>query len=80
MAQVTTKGVGFLYWCKETGAEGRVLDTAWMRETTPPYRAGKAVRVRIGSRAVHLGLCKKTTEFAREVDDVTAREIGQWGS
>lgn len=78
MALVETKGIGFIYWVKEYGAEGRVIDTAWMRETTPPFRAGKALRFRIKDRAFHVGMCKKTKKpFARDVEK-TPEEIGKW--
>jgi hypothetical protein len=78
MAIINIKGAGNFYWAKEREADGKPLDTAWMRETSPPYRVGKALRIKVGSKAVHLGVCKKSKkEFARDIEK-TPEEIGQW--
>lgn len=63
------------------------FDFAWMAETEPPYRKGKALRFRWGTKhAFHLGLCRKYPEkvTARvlshdEVDLDTIREAS-WSS
>lgn len=78
MAQVIIKGKGPFYWAKETDAEGKVIDTAWMAETTPPFRVGKALRLRAGSRAIHLGLCKKSERPIVRETETSAEEIREW--
>ena len=78
MAQVVIKGKGPIYWAKETGAEGRVVDTAWMAETSPPFRVGKALRFRVGSRALHLGVCKKSKRQLVRETETTPEEIRDW--
>lgn len=78
MAQVTIKGKGPFYWAKETGAEGKTLDTAWMAETAPPFRVGKALRFRAGSRALHLGLCRKSKRPMLRETETSAEEIRDW--
>lgn len=46
------------------------FDFSWMTETEPPYRKGKALRLRLGKKhAFHLGLCRKHPEM------VTARVL-----
>ncbi len=78
MAQISVKGKGFVYWANEYGAEGKVIDTAWMAEISPPFRVGRALRFRVGSRAIHLGFCKKSKRpIVREVEN-TPEEIGKW--
>lgn len=78
MAQVIIKGKGNLYWAREYGAEGKPLDIAWMAETAPPFRAGKAIRIRVKDKAFHIGLCRKNKKpFVREVEK-TPEEIGKW--
>lgn len=80
MALVQIKGKGNLYWAREYGADGRFVDTAWMHETSPPFRSGKALRVRFGTRAFHLGVCwKNKNPIVRETDK-TPEEIREWVS
>lgn len=78
MAQVHIKGKGPIYWAKEYGAEGKIIDTAWMAETAPPFRVGHALRFRVGSRAVHLGFCRKSKKPIIHEVEKTPEEIGKW--
>lgn len=78
MAQVNIKGKGPVYWAKETGAEGKTLDTAWMAETSPPFRVGKALRFRVGSKALHLGVCRKSRRPMIRETETSAEEIRDW--
>lgn len=78
MAQVIIKGKGFIYWTREYGAKGKVIAISWMAETTPPFRVGKAIRIRFGSRAYHLGFCKKSKKPLVRETETTAEEIRKW--
>lgn len=78
MAQVIIKGKGFIYWTREYGAEGRVLDISWMAETAPPFRVGKAIRIRFGSKAYHLGFCKKSKKPIVRDAEIPPEEIRKW--
>lgn len=78
MALVKIKGKGNFYWARESGAEGKIVDTAWMHETSPPFRSGKALRIRLGSRAVHIGICRKSKRPVIRETDKTPEEIREW--
>lgn len=78
MAQIKISGTGPLYWAREERADGKAVCTSWFAEATPPFRYGKAVRFRIGEKAFHFGLCRKSKRpFVREVEK-TPEEIGKW--
>lgn len=72
------------YFSFEDGAGGPVLSRSWAVETEPPFRAGRGVRLRLGSRAVHVGVARPTREDdpLRVVGgtDVAAtpEDIGKW--
>lgn len=66
------------YFGIEEDADGKVLSISWMVQPEPPSRHGKAVRVRFGKTAYHLGICRKRKKpFVREVEN-TPEEIGKW--
>lgn len=78
MARVKISGVGPFYWAREDDADGKNIDIAWMAETAPPFRVGKALRIRNGRRALHFGVCRKSKRpVVREVEK-SAEEIGKW--
>lgn len=72
-------------------ADPRHIAISWMRSADEPvsyswltrrprpsfHRAGKAVRLRIGDRAIHLGLCHKSESVFREMD-TNSEEIRSW--
>jgi hypothetical protein len=71
------------YFSFEDDADGPVLSRSWAVETEPPFRAGRGVRLRLGSRAVHLGVARPTRDDdpLRVVGsgvDVTPEDIGKW--
>lgn len=82
-----------VYVALESEASGAPLSFAWLRETHSPYRVGRGVRIRIGTRALQIGLCRRlgsekevlqgSTFFrrSRPVLDVEAppEEIRLWG-
>lgn len=73
-----TYAAGPFYWSVEHGAEGASVGRAWMAEMNTPYRMGKGVRVRIGSRAFQVGVCKKSPRALVRDVEFTAEDIGKW--
>ena len=73
------------YWGVDREATGPIFDTVWMAETLPPWRKStKAIRIRLGNYALHLGLCKVMEEGdplrGREwAEEITPEVIGTWG-
>jgi hypothetical protein len=72
-------------WRKvEHGADGPLLSRSWVVEIEPPFRAGKGIRLRLGSRAFHLGVCRPTPAetpmglLGGGVVDTTPEDIGKW--
>lgn len=78
MTRIRIAGIGPLYWARERDADGKAVGTAWFAEATPPFRYGHAVRIRIGDKAVHLGLCRKSKKPFMHGVEKTPEEIGQW--
>jgi len=72
------------YFSFEDEADGPVLSRSWAVETDHPFRAGRGVRLRLGSRAVHVGIARPTREddplrvVAGTDVAVTPEEIGKW--
>ena len=80
MALVTIKAAGPVYWAKEYGAEGGTVSLPWMREMEPPYRYGRAVRIRVKQRAIQIGVCRKnpTGNDLRRDLDTPVDDIREW--
>lgn len=78
MAHVTYRGQEPFYVGWEHGAEGRILSKSWFHETEAPYRAGKALRIRIGPRALHLGICGKAKRPVVRDTEIQVEEIKKW--
>lgn len=74
----TTWGQEPFYATWETEATGRVFSISWFHEVDPPHRAGKAVRVRIRGKALHLGLCGKAKRPIFRDTDKDIEEIKSW--
>lgn len=67
-----------IYWGVEryVEAHGHRFSIQDMAEVESPYRTGRGLRVRIGSRAFHLGRCKlQERPPGRELPDVTVADI-----
>lgn len=62
----------------------RRIGRAWFREVDPPYRRGQGMWLRLGHRALHIGVQHRTRArsdvdvLGREVDDVDGVVIGGW--
>lgn len=67
-----------LYWAVETDAEGKRLSIAWLAMTEEPFYYGRALRIRNGSRAWHLGLCRRSRQPLVHQVEKTPEEIGSW--
>lgn len=73
-----------IYYKLEDRAKGPVVDHSWVVEIDPPFRSGKGFRVRLGSRAFHLGICRPNPEsgplglLGGELVETTPEEIGKW--
>lgn len=72
-------------WRKvEQDADGPLLSRSWVVEIEPPFRSGKGFRVRLGSRAFHLGVCRPNPGtgpmglLGGDVVDTTPEDIGKW--
>jgi hypothetical protein len=82
------KSVGPVY----VGYEGHCTEPntfskAFFRELAEPWRVGRGVRVRLGSKAVQVGRCRRSTEGdmsalkqlgGRELPVFDPSEIGRW--
>jgi hypothetical protein len=68
----------------EDEATGPFLSRSWVVEIEPPFRSGNGFRVRLGSRAFHLGVCRPNPEagpmglLGGTVVDTTPEDIGKW--
>lgn len=53
--------VGPIYWITKNNVSKAqpVVAVGFMHETSEPWRAGKGIQVRFGSRSFHVGICKK---------------------
>ena len=69
---------GPLYWVTETGAVGKIFGWAFFAEVQPPFRFGNGLRLRIGSRALQVGICRKAPRSLIHDVDVDPEEIGKW--
>lgn len=78
MTYINYKGQEPFYIGWEIGATGRILGRSWFHEVDPPYRAGKAVRIRLGSRAIHLGICGRAKRPVIHDTDTSIEEIKRW--
>jgi hypothetical protein len=72
-------------WRKvEHDATGPVVSRSWVVETVPPYRTGNGFRIRLGSRAFHLGTCRPAPNsgplglVGGGLVDSTPEDIGKW--
>lgn len=72
-------------WRKvEHEASGPVLSRSWVVEIDPPFRSGKGFRVRLGSRAFHLGVCRPNPDggpmglLGGSEVGTTPEDIGKW--
>lgn len=79
MALVKISAVGPIYWATERFADGSALSLPWMREVEPPYRYGRAVRIKIRRSALQLGICRRTdhNDLRRDLD-IPPGEIREW--
>lgn len=78
MAQPTTWVRRPFYWAVEEAAEGKPLSVAWLAMTEEPFFYGKALRFRLGDRAWHFGLCRKSRKPLVHQLDLTTEEIKTW--
>ena len=79
MALVTICGAGPVYWASEYGAGGGTVSLPWMREMEPPYRYGRAVRIKYRTRAIQVGICRKNNnnDLRRDLD-TPIDDIREW--
>lgn len=72
------------YYKFETEATGPIFSRSWMVETDPPFRTGSGFRIRLGSRAFHIGSCRPNPDagplgfVGGDKVTVTPEEIGKW--
>lgn len=78
MSRIVYRGQEPFYVGWETGASGKIVSRSWFHEVDPPHRAGKALRIRLGSVAVHLGLCGRSKRPIVRDTDISIQEIKQW--
>lgn len=75
----TVHGTKHVYWGVErmwSESNRKRVRLQWMQEMEKPYRVGRALRVRIGRRAFHIGLCRLSERPpGRELPDVGLDEI-----
>ncbi len=73
-----------IYYRFESDATGPIVSRSWAVETEPPYRAGNGLRLRLGSRAFHVGTASPTAEddprrvVGKADVEATPEEIGKW--
>jgi hypothetical protein len=83
------KGIGPVYAGYEAHTdEPKIVSWAWFRELTEPWRMGHGVRLRIGTRAVQAGLCKRNplaedpsalSQLGGYDLPTSPEQIGAWG-
>ena len=68
----------------EHGASGPLLARSWVVEVEPPFRTGNGFRIRLGSRAFHLGVCRPAPDsgplglLGGAGVGTTPEDIGKW--
>ena len=78
MSIVRIHPVGPVYVAVEREAEDEHIAVAWMHETEPPYRVGKALRLRLGHRALHFGVCRRKGRTTARGVEHSPEEIREW--
>jgi hypothetical protein len=67
-----------VYGVWETEATGKIFSISWFHEVEPPHRAGKAIRIRIRTKAIHFGVCGKAKRPIFRETDKGIEEIKSW--
>lgn len=83
-----TKTLGPLYIGYEAFTpQPRRLSRAWFRHVAPPWKEGRGIRLRLGMRAVQVGVCRRVKDAEPTAlsqlggYELASRpeEIGRWG-
>lgn len=72
------------YYKLDDEATGPVVSRSWVVETEHPFRSGKGFRLRLGSKAFHLGICRPNPGagplgfVGGATVEADPEEIGRW--